>query len=196
MTIASVVLGLTSFGVLSYLFIVISGTAFESCSSPGAHMLRHHILPTLRSISSGFKISHCRRTNTEWWNGLQQPWYAIFNIVWYLFSLLLTDCQCPLLLMCDTPIASSFRRTVNYRCIPTSRHLSLTDPTSSLALPFPRPVARFEFPSFLFNPHVVYLHHSFHGASGVPEFPRFDSHCMTGNVPLPCNINVQLPTLE
>ena len=31
MTIASVVLGVTSFGVLSYLFIVIAGTASESC---------------------------------------------------------------------------------------------------------------------------------------------------------------------
>ena len=38
MTVASVVIGITSFGVLSYLFIVIAGAAFESCpyQTPGA----------------------------------------------------------------------------------------------------------------------------------------------------------------
>ena len=57
-TIASVVLGFTSFGVLFYLFIVIAGTTSISCpyQTPGAHILRHipdtllYILNTLRYI--------------------------------------------------------------------------------------------------------------------------------------------------
>ena len=41
-TVASVVLGVTSFGVLSYLFIVVVGAAFVSCpyQTPGVHILR------------------------------------------------------------------------------------------------------------------------------------------------------------
>ena len=64
-TVASVVLGVTSAGVLWYLFIVIAGTASESCpyQTPGSHILRHHILPPLRSTPSkiwGFiKTSRC-----------------------------------------------------------------------------------------------------------------------------------------
>ena len=47
-TVASVVLGVTSFGVLFYLFIVVAGAVFVSCpyQTPGAHILR----PILRSI--------------------------------------------------------------------------------------------------------------------------------------------------
>jgi len=51
-TVASVVLGVTSFGILFYLFIVVAGAASASCpyQTPGAHLLRgipdalHHIL--------------------------------------------------------------------------------------------------------------------------------------------------------
>ena len=41
-TVASVVLGVTSFGVLFYLFIVVAGAVFASCpyQTPGAHILR------------------------------------------------------------------------------------------------------------------------------------------------------------
>ena len=57
-TVASVVLGVTSSGVLFYLFIVIAGATFVSCpyQTPGAHILRHilkilcHIPGTLRYI--------------------------------------------------------------------------------------------------------------------------------------------------
>ena len=43
MTIASVVLGVTSFGLLFYLFILVVGTAWESCpyQTPGSHFLRY-----------------------------------------------------------------------------------------------------------------------------------------------------------
>ena len=51
MTVALVVLGITSFSVLFYLFIVIAGAVFASCpyQTPGAHILRH-ILDALRLI--------------------------------------------------------------------------------------------------------------------------------------------------
>ena len=51
MTVALVVIGVTSFGVLFYLFIVIAGVVFASCpyQTPGAHILRH-ILDALRLI--------------------------------------------------------------------------------------------------------------------------------------------------
>jgi hypothetical protein len=56
-TIASVVLGVTSFGVLLYFFIVIAGAAFESCpyQTPGSHTLRHlgaKVWGTARSAAS------------------------------------------------------------------------------------------------------------------------------------------------
>jgi len=49
-TIALVVLGVTSFGIAFYIFIVIAGTASVSCpyQTPGAHILRH-ILPLVLS---------------------------------------------------------------------------------------------------------------------------------------------------
>ena len=42
-TVASVILGVTSFGVLFYLFIVVAGAVYVSCpyQTPGAHILRH-----------------------------------------------------------------------------------------------------------------------------------------------------------
>ena len=92
--IASVALGVTSFGFLSYLFIVIAGTAFENCpyQTPGSHVLRYHLLPTLCSTSSKFtgfiKISHCYRTPIEWWERIVQPWYSISNTAWSFLALL------------------------------------------------------------------------------------------------------------
>ena len=55
-TVASVVLGVTSFGVLFYLFIVITGSVFVSCpyQTPGAHILRH-IPDTLRHVGGIFR---------------------------------------------------------------------------------------------------------------------------------------------
>ena len=99
-TIASVVVGLTSFGVLCYLFIIIAGTASESCpyQTPGAQILRHYIpllrhsLPVLRFTFSKFsrfiKTSHCRRSFIVWREGLEQPWYSMGNSVKHLSLLL------------------------------------------------------------------------------------------------------------
>ena len=95
-TIASVVLGVTSFGVLFYLFIVIAGTASESCpyQTPSSHILRHHLLPALRSASSKFSgfikssYFYYRLEFIGWWEDLKQPWYSTSNIVRSLFFLL------------------------------------------------------------------------------------------------------------
>ena len=50
-TIASVVIGVTSFGLLFYLFILVVGTAWESCpyQTPGSHFFRY-LGPKIRSI--------------------------------------------------------------------------------------------------------------------------------------------------
>jgi hypothetical protein len=94
-TIASVVLGVTSFGALSYLFIIVAGTVFENCpyQTPGAHILRHHLLPPLRSIFSKFpgfiKASGCYRVSIKWWENLGLPWYSRSNIIQSLITILL-----------------------------------------------------------------------------------------------------------
>ena len=75
--VATVVLSVTSFGVLFYLFIIIAGAASMSCpyQTPGAHILRRtvrwipHIPGTLRT---SVKKSIC---------------YAIISAVWDIFSL-------------------------------------------------------------------------------------------------------------
>ena len=67
-TVASIVLGVTSFGVLFYVLVVIAGTALESCpyQTPGAHVLRHilrhthhnlhyHLLPAVCSVPPTIK---------------------------------------------------------------------------------------------------------------------------------------------
>jgi hypothetical protein len=126
-TIASVVIGVTSFGALSYIFIVIAGTAFESCpyQTPGAHILRHHVLPALRSISSNFKASTCYQVSTRWWEELEEPWYSISNFAyWPLFLFLVL----PILLVFDvyrlgrTILRSlvTFGRTVHHRFTTTA----------------------------------------------------------------------------
>ena len=104
--VASVVLGVTSFGTLFYVFVIIAGTAFESCpyQTPGAHILRcilhcihhharHHLLPALRSapsaisdfVSSAFsslcKASWCIRGVMAWWWAMGRPWYSVKNIL-------------------------------------------------------------------------------------------------------------------
>ena len=55
-TVTSVVLGITLFGILFYLFIIITGTVFVSCpyQTPGAHILRH-IPDTLHHIGDIFR---------------------------------------------------------------------------------------------------------------------------------------------
>ena len=53
--VASVVIGVTSFGLVFYLFIIVAGAASESCpyQTPGSHILRHlgpQVWSTIRSV--------------------------------------------------------------------------------------------------------------------------------------------------
>ena len=100
--VASVVLGVASFGVTCYFFIVIAGAVFESCpyQTPGASALRlivtyvrHHLFPTLHSASSKFsrlmEDSSCRALLIQSRQEFQPPWYSIHNIAPLLLHLLL-----------------------------------------------------------------------------------------------------------
>jgi hypothetical protein len=90
LTVAAVILGATSFGVVFYIFIVVAGAASESCpyQTPGARIFRHVLLPALRLAISKFPIlvsyisrnSRCCRLPIKWWSSLVQPWYSMGNI--------------------------------------------------------------------------------------------------------------------
>jgi len=73
-TVASVVLGVTSLGVVSYVFFIIAGTASVSCpyQTPGAHTLRfilHHVPPlALSALRSAFLHSSVIYQVTCWWD--------------------------------------------------------------------------------------------------------------------------------
>jgi len=95
-TVASVVVGITSLGIIFYLLIVVAGAASEICpyQTPGARILRH-VPPALRSapplisklsvfVFSKFTVliraSSCYHMVSDWWSGLERPWYSISNL--------------------------------------------------------------------------------------------------------------------
>ena len=103
--ITSVVLGVTSFGLIFYLFVIVAGAASVTCpyQTPGARFLRyifhqisrHILLPALRSAPSAIsklsafvsppfsdfiESSFCRLLAVKWWSLLKRPWYSMFNI--------------------------------------------------------------------------------------------------------------------
>ena len=87
--IASAVLGVTSFGIIFYIFIVVAGMAFESCpyQTPSARISRHifhRIFRHTRTIfaeSSGFlQSSSSRHRFVEWQSSLRRPWHSVTNI--------------------------------------------------------------------------------------------------------------------
>ena len=121
-TIASAVLGVTSFGVIFYLFIVIAGTVSESCpyQTPAARVLRRifrHFLSALHSAStfivvatrSGFsrlfQVSWCCQILLMWWLYMGQLWYLMHNalctslIISWILQTPHTDAK-PCLLLC------------------------------------------------------------------------------------------------
>ena len=96
-TVASVVVGVTSFGTVFYLFIVVAGLVFESFpyQTPGARFLRHILLPALRSAPSTIsnseliKISHkiigesfrpVGPLMRDLRSSFKKPWYSPRNI--------------------------------------------------------------------------------------------------------------------
>jgi len=88
--VACVVLGVTSFGVIFYIFIVIAGTAYESCpyQTPMARILRYTFYciylytprPVHIIISHLIQVSWCCQLPSGWWSSLGQPWYSMANI--------------------------------------------------------------------------------------------------------------------
>ena len=116
--VALIVLVVTSFGVIFYLFIVAAGIVFESCpyQTPAAHIfryilhhLRHHLLSifhsafaaTFAAASSNFSrvlqaSQFCRRL-IYWWSRFRRPWYSMSNVTntlpipIFLFTSLLYD---------------------------------------------------------------------------------------------------------
>ena len=114
-TVASVVVGVTSFGIIFYLFIVVAGTAYESCpyQTPGAHILRHILLPTFHSapsIISKFaafafsKFSDFIRFSATYgmlvkrWQSLKLTWYLPVVVI---FSLSFALVMLPIALAID-----------------------------------------------------------------------------------------------
>jgi hypothetical protein len=95
-TVASVVLSVTSFGAIFYFFFVIVGTASEGCpyQTPAAHVCRHILrrLPaSLRSASVAIlgvssnipRISQpfwYYRLFSRWWLHLVPPWHSMGNV--------------------------------------------------------------------------------------------------------------------
>ena len=113
--IASVVIGVTSVGVLFYLLIVVAGTVSKNCpyQTPAADFLRsillHHI-PRLRSAPSvtfafvSFKCSQITKSSRfcsaciTWWSLMKRPWYSVSNMVYTLIYYLIAP---PLTLIID-----------------------------------------------------------------------------------------------
>ena len=94
-TVALVVLGVTSFGVASYIFFVLAGTASASCpyQTPGAQILRH-ILPLTQSVlhstfSSVVKGSWCLYGPITWWGNVEKTGFTSYSLVSLLKCILL-----------------------------------------------------------------------------------------------------------
>ena len=107
-TVALVVLCITSFGITLYLLMVIAGAAFESCpyQTPGASICRpivryarYHLHPAVISsrlpdvtrniLTCGFAVG--------WWRSFRNPWYSTDNIINLSFLLFI-----PILLALDS----------------------------------------------------------------------------------------------
>ena len=91
-TVASVVLGVTSFGLIFYLFIVVAGTASETCpyQTPGSHTLRYlvHSAPSIiasafRNVSRESKAVRTISVNVRYY----RPWWSRRKIMPFLMDM-------------------------------------------------------------------------------------------------------------
>ena len=119
-TVASVVIGVTSLGVLFYLFIIVAGAVSASCpyQNPGAQILHHifyhilhilhwipHISTTLHSVvSASVKGSICCRVTSSVWDYLKTGSYTVADIVGVLLCIFLL----PTFLIVDAYNAASW----------------------------------------------------------------------------------------
>jgi len=155
-TIASVILGITSFGVIFYLGFVVAGSASESCpyQTPGSRFLRHvlpTILRTLRSapstifhISSSFiRASVFRRRIIRWssncrdnWDEVESTWdFVLYILVFFINVLAATLFFLPVSLVKDTyqlgrsilQRSAAFCRTVYRRLTGSSPQIHALD---------------------------------------------------------------------
>jgi hypothetical protein len=92
-TVASVVLGTTSFGILFYLFILIAGVTSESCpyQTPGAFFLRATPGLLRNACARIFKHSEMYGSSVAWWTGVSRlpAVRVVGNTLAYPFVLLL-----------------------------------------------------------------------------------------------------------
>jgi len=85
-TVARVVVGITSFGVGFYVFIIIAGMAFRSCpyQTPGALILRHTAPLIQRMFHSTFsyvtKNFSCIAAPVNWWDSIQRSGWTVFHL--------------------------------------------------------------------------------------------------------------------
>ena len=95
-TVASVVLGATSFGVLAHILIILVGTFSESCpyQTPGSHSIRYiwrksqnlrdllfTTYSSVRRIHVGSAFITLLRRERRW---SSEPWWSVDNVWWYL----------------------------------------------------------------------------------------------------------------
>ena len=80
-TIASVILGVTSFGIIFYFFVIVAGTASESCpyQTPWSRVLRSAILTVSSAVRRAIRHSKTVRVvqkkKLEW-----EPWCSSDNV--------------------------------------------------------------------------------------------------------------------
>jgi hypothetical protein len=101
MTVASVVIGVTSFGLVSYIFITVAGAAFESCpyQTPGSQILRYVvptvwnvIHPVLSTIGSGLRNTFRQSRVVDgvvFFAHDYHPWWFRRNIIPFFANLIL-----------------------------------------------------------------------------------------------------------
>ena len=104
-TVASVVLGATSLGVLFSLFVVVSAVP-PDCpyQSPGAHLL-HRLFPTSSALLS-FPVDFLRSSH-YYWSVLMARDATVHNLASNAFSLFLCVLNLPTLLFWDPPRATT-----------------------------------------------------------------------------------------
>ena len=152
-TIASVVLGVTSFGLFLFLLIVVAGAAFPGCpyQTPGARLLRRlrHAPGVLLSIFSTFF-----RNSVYYWSMVGVRDTEPRNLAGNACLLLTGICSLPILLFVDPIVATMFllamlldslelrripeqlRTTLDVNCISWTLQTSLDEPTRLSAIKF------------------------------------------------------------
>ena len=102
-TVASVVLGATSFGVASYIFFVVAGTASSGCpyQTPGARILRHIAPLALSALHSASSHSKFIYVLTNWRYELKKLNCSIQHVIRLPVVILVSPVVLPVYLVID-----------------------------------------------------------------------------------------------